>query len=126
MGLSPGNNQGLVAILRCKLCATRPNWSCRHPTRGYLLRVDLARPKRTPTLAQEEALDPAPESISPTRASAAARATASSASSCAPVASPRNNWPKLSVDKIKRSPHSGSTSTRLSPPQDIPAEWRIG
>ncbi|MFI1532347.1 RRQRL motif-containing zinc-binding protein [Streptomyces griseus] len=57
MGLSPGDNQGPVAILRCRLCATRPNWSCRHPTRGFLLRVDLARPKRIPTLAQELALD---------------------------------------------------------------------
>lgn len=57
MGLSPGDNVGPVAILRCRLCATRPNWSCRHPTRGFLLRVDLARPKRTPTLAQELALD---------------------------------------------------------------------
>ncbi len=57
MGLSPGGNQGPVAILRCKLCATRPQWSCRHPTRGYLLRVDLAVPKRVPTLAQEWALD---------------------------------------------------------------------
>ncbi|MGW2841836.1 RRQRL motif-containing zinc-binding protein [Streptomyces sp. NPDC001493] len=57
MGLSPGDNTGPVAILRCRLCATRPNWSCRHPTRGYLLRIDLATPKRTPTLAQEWALD---------------------------------------------------------------------
>ncbi|MFF8747215.1 RRQRL motif-containing zinc-binding protein [Streptomyces californicus] len=57
MGLSPSGNEGPVAILRCRLCATRPNWSCRHPTRGFLLRVDLARPKRTPTLAQELALD---------------------------------------------------------------------
>ncbi|MFD8731986.1 RRQRL motif-containing zinc-binding protein [Streptomyces sp. NPDC059611] len=57
MGLSPGDNTGPVAILRCRLCATRPNWSCRHPTRGFLLRVDLARPKRVPTLAQELALD---------------------------------------------------------------------
>ncbi|GGM19941.1 RRQRL motif-containing zinc-binding protein [Streptomyces chartreusis] len=57
MGLSPGDNEGPVAILRCRLCATRPQWSCRHPTRGYLLRVDLAKPKRTPTLAQEWALD---------------------------------------------------------------------
>ncbi|MEU6503890.1 RRQRL motif-containing zinc-binding protein [Streptomyces californicus] len=57
MGLSPGDNEGPVAILRCRLCATRPNWSCRHPTRGFLLRVDLARPKRIPTLAQELALD---------------------------------------------------------------------
>ncbi|MGP3777079.1 RRQRL motif-containing zinc-binding protein (plasmid) [Streptomyces sp. SDT5-1] len=57
MGLSPGANEGPVAILRCKLCATRPHRSCTHPTRGFLLRIDLARPKRTPTLAQEEALD---------------------------------------------------------------------
>ncbi|MFI1576221.1 hypothetical protein OG944_38980 (plasmid) [Streptomyces anulatus] len=27
------------------------------PTRGFLFRVDLARPKRIPTLAQELALD---------------------------------------------------------------------
>lgn len=59
MGLSPGGNEGPVAILRCRLCATRPQWSCRHPTRGYLLRVDLAVPKRVPTLAQEWALDQA-------------------------------------------------------------------
>ncbi|MFF1593135.1 RRQRL motif-containing zinc-binding protein [Streptomyces sp. NPDC058286] len=57
MNLSPGRNAGPIAILRCKPCATRPNWSCRHPTRGYLLRVDLAVPKRTPTLDQEWALD---------------------------------------------------------------------
>ncbi|MGW3954075.1 RRQRL motif-containing zinc-binding protein [Streptomyces sp. NPDC004752] len=57
MGLSPGDNEGPVAILRCKLCATRPQWSCTHPTRGFLLRVDLAKPKRKATLAQEEALD---------------------------------------------------------------------
>ncbi|MFJ8848525.1 RRQRL motif-containing zinc-binding protein [Streptomyces cyaneofuscatus] len=57
MGLSPGDNEGPVAILRCRLCATRPQWSCRHPTRGFLLRVDLAKPKRVPTLAQELALD---------------------------------------------------------------------
>ncbi|WP_432008010.1 RRQRL motif-containing zinc-binding protein [Streptomyces parvus] len=59
MGLSPGGNEGPVAILRCKLCATRPQWSCTHPTRGFLLRVDLAVPKRVPTLAQEWALDQA-------------------------------------------------------------------
>ncbi|MFD9794237.1 RRQRL motif-containing zinc-binding protein [Streptomyces sp. NPDC059070] len=59
MQLSPGGNQGPVAILRCRLCATRPQWSCRHPTRGFLLRVDLAVPKRVPTLAQEWALDQA-------------------------------------------------------------------
>jgi len=59
MGLSPGDNEGPVAILRCKCCSYRPQWSCLHPTRGFLLRVDLAKPKRTPTLAQEEALDQA-------------------------------------------------------------------
>ncbi|MFF1779836.1 RRQRL motif-containing zinc-binding protein [Streptomyces virginiae] len=59
VGLSPGGNEGAVAILRCRLCATRPQWSCTHPTRGYLLRVDLATPKRVPTLAQERALDQA-------------------------------------------------------------------
>ncbi|MFF7098341.1 RRQRL motif-containing zinc-binding protein [Streptomyces rubradiris] len=57
MGLSPGDNEGPVAIVRCKLCATRPQWLCTHPTRGFLLSVDLARPKRSPTLAQEWALD---------------------------------------------------------------------
>ncbi|MFD3880405.1 hypothetical protein [Streptomyces microflavus] len=57
MGLSPVDNVGPVAILRCRLCATRPQRSCRHPTRGFLLRVDLARPKHVPTLAQEHALD---------------------------------------------------------------------
>ncbi|MFH8939636.1 hypothetical protein [Streptomyces griseosporeus] len=53
MGLSPGDNEHPVASLRCKLCTTRSQWSCRHPTRGYLLRVVLAKPKRMPTLAQE-------------------------------------------------------------------------
>ncbi|MFI5808396.1 RRQRL motif-containing zinc-binding protein [Streptomyces sp. NPDC051561] len=57
MGLSPGGNRGPVAILRCRLCRNTPQWSCRHPTRGFLLRVDLAAPKRKPTLAQEWALD---------------------------------------------------------------------
>lgn len=56
LGLAPGGQEP-VAILRCRLCATRPQWSCRHPTRGLLLRVDLAVPKRVPTLAQERALD---------------------------------------------------------------------
>ncbi|MFC9409946.1 RRQRL motif-containing zinc-binding protein [[Kitasatospora] papulosa] len=59
MQLSPGDNEGPVAILRCSLCATRPQWSCRHPTRGFLLRVDLAVPKRVPTLAQEWNLEQA-------------------------------------------------------------------
>ncbi|WP_406187880.1 hypothetical protein [Streptomyces sp. NBC_01006] len=33
-GLSPGGDEGPVAILRCKLCAPRPQWSCTHATRG--------------------------------------------------------------------------------------------
>ncbi|MDQ0904659.1 hypothetical protein QFZ22_000644 [Streptomyces canus] len=63
MNLSPGDNcgpdgaRGPVAILRCKWCSYRPQWSCIHPTRAGLFRVDLAKPKRTPTLAQEWALD---------------------------------------------------------------------
>ncbi|MEU3879658.1 RRQRL motif-containing zinc-binding protein [Streptomyces californicus] len=56
MGLSPGGH-GPVAILRCKHCAYRPDQSCNHPTRGWLYDVKTARPKRTPTLAQEWALD---------------------------------------------------------------------
>ncbi|MFJ3883050.1 RRQRL motif-containing zinc-binding protein [Streptomyces sp. NPDC090077] len=59
MGLSPGGNDGSVAILRCKWCSYRLQWSCSHPTRGFLLRVDLAMPKRVPTVAQERALDQA-------------------------------------------------------------------
>ncbi|MGW4688521.1 RRQRL motif-containing zinc-binding protein [Streptomyces sp. NPDC004244] len=57
-GLSPGGH-GPVVVLRCKGCSYRPEQSCNHPTRGWLYRVDLARPKRTPTLAQEWALDQA-------------------------------------------------------------------
>ncbi|MFJ8982568.1 RRQRL motif-containing zinc-binding protein [Streptomyces sp. NPDC102282] len=57
MGLSPGRNVGPVAILRCRWCSYRPQYSCNHPTRGFLLRLDLAKPKRIPTLAQEWALD---------------------------------------------------------------------
>ncbi|MGW3984116.1 RRQRL motif-containing zinc-binding protein [Streptomyces mirabilis] len=56
MNLSPGG-QSPVGILRCRLCLNRPDWSCRHPTRGYLVRLDLAKPKRVPTIAQEWALD---------------------------------------------------------------------
>ncbi|MFD0068716.1 RRQRL motif-containing zinc-binding protein [Streptomyces sp. NPDC127574] len=59
MRLSPGDNHGPVAILRCKGCLYRPQWSCTHPTRGFLLRIDLAKPKRTPTVAQERSLDQA-------------------------------------------------------------------
>ncbi|TXJ83332.1 hypothetical protein E2C11_07640 [Streptomyces lavendulae] len=56
LGLSPGGH-GPVAVLRCKYCAYRPDQSCNHPTRGWLYDVKNARPKRVPTLAQEEALD---------------------------------------------------------------------
>ncbi|WP_201724630.1 RRQRL motif-containing zinc-binding protein [Streptomyces antimycoticus] len=56
LNLSPGGHDP-VAVLRCKGCAYQPEWSCTHPTRGWLYRVDLAQPKRTPTLAQERALD---------------------------------------------------------------------
>ncbi|GGV45793.1 hypothetical protein GCM10010293_53790 [Streptomyces griseoflavus] len=51
MGLSPGGNDGPVAILRRKWCSYRAQWSCNHPTRGCLLWVDPATPKRVPTLA---------------------------------------------------------------------------
>ncbi|MFD3920216.1 RRQRL motif-containing zinc-binding protein [Streptomyces sp. NPDC058595] len=54
--LSPGGH-GPVAILRCKACSYTPQWSCTHPTRAFLRSVDLAKPKRVPTLAQEWALD---------------------------------------------------------------------
>ncbi|MFE5372788.1 RRQRL motif-containing zinc-binding protein [Streptomyces mirabilis] len=57
LNLSPGGNRGPAAILRCKWCSYRPQWSCIHPQRGGLFRVDLAKPKRIPTLAQERALD---------------------------------------------------------------------
>ncbi|WP_369265811.1 RRQRL motif-containing zinc-binding protein [Streptomyces harbinensis] len=55
-GLSPGG-QGPVGVLRCRACSFRPHLSCTHRTRAWLYDVELARPKRTPTLAQEEALD---------------------------------------------------------------------
>lgn len=35
----------------------RPQWSCIHPTRGWLYDLAAAHPKRVPTLAQEAALD---------------------------------------------------------------------
>ncbi|MGW2425562.1 RRQRL motif-containing zinc-binding protein [Streptomyces sp. NPDC001709] len=56
LGLSPGGHDP-VAVLRCKQCIYRPDQSCTHPTRAWLYSVDLARPKRTPTFAQEQALD---------------------------------------------------------------------
>ncbi len=55
-GLSPGGHDP-VEILRCKHCSYRPDQSCIHPTRAWLWREDLAKPKRVPTLAQEWALD---------------------------------------------------------------------
>ncbi|MEU0272458.1 RRQRL motif-containing zinc-binding protein [Streptomyces sp. NPDC006307] len=55
-GLSPGGHDP-VAILRCKACSYRPDQSCIHPTRAWLWRADLAKPKRVPSLAQEWALD---------------------------------------------------------------------
>ncbi|MFD8902672.1 RRQRL motif-containing zinc-binding protein [Streptomyces ardesiacus] len=56
LGLSPGGHAP-VAVLRCKACAYRPDQACIHPTRAWLYSVELARPKRVATLAQEEALD---------------------------------------------------------------------
>ncbi|MFJ5779901.1 RRQRL motif-containing zinc-binding protein [Streptomyces sp. NPDC093094] len=55
-GLSPGGH-GPVAVLRCKRCSYRPDQACTHPTRAWLYSLQFARPKRIPTLAQEEALD---------------------------------------------------------------------
>jgi hypothetical protein len=52
LNLSPGGHEP-VAVLRCKACAYRPDQACIHPTRAWLYSVELARPKRTPTLAQE-------------------------------------------------------------------------
>jgi hypothetical protein len=56
LGLSPGGHDP-VGVLRCKRCAYRPGQACIHPTRAWLYRLDLAVPKRVPTLAQEWALD---------------------------------------------------------------------
>ncbi|AXK34674.1 hypothetical protein DVA86_20495 [Streptomyces armeniacus] len=56
--LSPGGHEP-VAVLRCKHCSYRPQWSCNHPVRAWLYDLALARPKRVPTLAQERALDQA-------------------------------------------------------------------
>ncbi|MGW2690188.1 RRQRL motif-containing zinc-binding protein [Streptomyces sp. NPDC001414] len=56
LGLSPGGYDP-VAVLRCTWCSYRPQWACIHPTRAWLFSVDLAVPKRVPTLAQEWALD---------------------------------------------------------------------
>ncbi|MGC5041075.1 RRQRL motif-containing zinc-binding protein [Streptomyces sp. DT73] len=53
-GLSPGGH-GPVAQLRCRRCTTRPNTGCTHL--AWLYDTTLAKPKRTPTLAQEWALD---------------------------------------------------------------------
>ncbi|WP_329212473.1 RRQRL motif-containing zinc-binding protein [Streptomyces sp. NBC_01708] len=56
LNVSPGGH-GPVGILRCKACRFRPGLSCTHRTRAWLFSLDLARPKRKPTLAQEWALD---------------------------------------------------------------------
>ncbi|MEV0604548.1 RRQRL motif-containing zinc-binding protein [Streptomyces sp. NPDC050315] len=53
-GLSPGGHDP-VAQLRCRRCSYRPRTACTHL--AWLYRADLAKPKRTPTLAQEWALD---------------------------------------------------------------------
>lgn len=52
--LSPGGHDP-VAQLRCRRCSYRPRTTCTHL--AWLYRADLATPKRTPTLAQEWALD---------------------------------------------------------------------
>jgi hypothetical protein len=54
--LCPGG-RAPVAVLRCTWCRYRPQWSCIHPTRGWLYDLAAARPKRVPTLRQEWALD---------------------------------------------------------------------
>ncbi|MFJ6650563.1 RRQRL motif-containing zinc-binding protein [Streptomyces sp. NPDC091290] len=56
--VSPGGHSP-VGILRCARCRYTPQWSCTHRTRAWLYDLRLARPKRTPTLAQERALDQA-------------------------------------------------------------------
>lgn len=55
-GLAPGGHDP-VARLRCRRCLTRPQRDCTREALLYDSR--LAVPKRTPTLAQEEALDKA-------------------------------------------------------------------
>lgn len=54
--LRPGG-QPVVGIVRCRRCLPHPKRECR--IAGHLYRRDLAKPKRVPTLAQEEALDKA-------------------------------------------------------------------
>ncbi|GHF30440.1 hypothetical protein GCM10017776_56060 [Streptomyces griseoluteus] len=53
---APAATRARSTILRRQLRATRPQWSCTHLTRGFLPRVDLATPKRAPTLAHQWAL----------------------------------------------------------------------
>ncbi|KIF72820.1 hypothetical protein QR77_41410 [Streptomyces sp. 150FB] len=53
-GLCPGGH-GPVAQLKCRRCSHRPLTRCTHL--AWLYRLDLAKPKRVPTLAQEAALD---------------------------------------------------------------------
>ncbi|MEV7076644.1 RRQRL motif-containing zinc-binding protein [Streptomyces sp. NPDC093990] len=54
--VSPGGHAP-VGILRCARCRYTPHWSCTHRTRAFLYDLALGVPKRTPTLAQEWALD---------------------------------------------------------------------
>ncbi|TDC17906.1 hypothetical protein E1265_25820 [Streptomyces sp. 8K308] len=54
MNLAPGGHAP-VGHVRCRRCLTRPLRVCTR--KAGLYDVDLAVPKRTPTLAQEEALD---------------------------------------------------------------------
>jgi hypothetical protein len=56
MCLSPGGHEP-VAQLRCRRCLYRPLRVCTRMANH--VRTDVARPKRTPTLAQEAALDKA-------------------------------------------------------------------
>ncbi|MFJ4858642.1 RRQRL motif-containing zinc-binding protein [Streptomyces sp. NPDC088730] len=86
LGLSPGGH-GPVAVLRCKGCSYRPDQACIHPTRAWLYSVALARPKRTPTLAQEEALDRAMAARS--TCPAATRAPAATSPARTPTSLPR-------------------------------------
>ncbi|WP_103529707.1 RRQRL motif-containing zinc-binding protein [Streptomyces sp. SM12] len=55
-GLRPGGHDP-VAVLRCRRCAYHPTRECTRPAALYDSRRAL--PKRTPTLAQEAALDSA-------------------------------------------------------------------
>ncbi|MFF9011192.1 RRQRL motif-containing zinc-binding protein [Streptomyces goshikiensis] len=111
MGLSPGGNEGAVAILRCQLCATRPQWSCTHPTRGYLLPVDLAKPKRVPTLAQERALDQAMAARQTAASAAAGFTSASPRSSAAAWKSASDEHPVTFTDPVTKEESTHGTAS---------------